>query len=407
MMFPELRHKIYGTTPASFAAAPVAHAGARTRSGVVGVAGRAELEDPRATHRLIARSIPAVRKAEHVIAGTISTFALTAWASDTERLDPTDPRCAWMRQPDPERTLQRLLFGTIDDLIWLDRSVWRVLDRNAALMPVKFRRVPSDQVDTVSDPLDPERVTTWIINGHDVPRRDLVVFDAGGLGGLRRFGTALLDLYLDLQAAAGRYARAPHPQAVLKNSGGDLDDTEIQVLLDEWEAAREVRAVGYLNQVVDYQTFGWDAAQLQLTEGREYAALEVARLFGLPARAVDATTGDSMTYANVVEARRDILEAIRPWITVLEQTLSLDDRSSRPTGLVLPYGISCVIDTEDYLREAPGARMTTWETALRAGVLTLPEVRAAEPLAVTEQAPAPADPDPPPVPAPTDQEATV
>jgi hypothetical protein len=401
MIFEQLRDKVYGRTPA-FAAAPVALTGART----VGVAGRIDLEDPRAAHRFIARSIPAVRKAEHVIAGTISTFALTAWASKSERLDPADPRCAWMRQPDPERTLQRLLFGTIDDLIWLDRSVWRILDRNAALMPVKFRRVPSDQVDTVSDPLDPEQVTTWIINGTEVKRRDLVIFDGGGLGGLRRFGTALLDLYLDLQAAAGRYARAPHPQAVLKNSGGDLTDPEILALLDEWELARETRSIGYLNDVVDYQTFGWDASQLQLTEGREYAALEVARLFGLPARAVDATSGDSMTYANVVESRRDILEAIRPWITVLEQTLSLDDRSSRPTGLVLPYGINCVVDTEDYLREAPATRMSTWETALRAQVLTLEEVRAAEPLAVTEQAPAPADP-PAPVPAPVDQEATV
>jgi hypothetical protein len=401
VIFEQLRHKVYGP---AFAAAPVAATGTSTRAGIVGKAGTVELADPRSAHRLIARSIPAVRKAEHVIAGTISTFGLTAWESETERLDPADPRCAWMRQPDPDRTLQTLLFATIDDLIWRDRSVWRVLDRNAALMPVKFRRVPADQVDTVSDPADPDQVTQWIINGTPTPRRDLVVFEGGGLGGLQRFGGALLELYLDLQAAAGRYARAPHPQGVLKNSGGDLPSPEIQLLLDEWEQARETRAVGYLNAVVDYQTFGWDAAQLQLTEGREYAALEVARLFGLPARAVDASTGDSMTYANVVEGRRDILEAIRPWITVIEQTLSLDDRSSRPTGLVLPYGITCAVDTEDYLREAPATRMTTWETALRAGVLTLPEVRAAEPLAVTEQAPATANQPPTSLPVSTPEE---
>src|SRR4029077_5622927 len=99
---------------------------------------------------------------------------------------------------------------------------------------------------------------------------------------------------------------------------------------------------------VDYQTFGWNAAELQLTEAREYAALEVARIFGLPARAVDATTGDSMTYANVVESRRDTLDALRPWMAPVEQTLSLNDRASRPQGLCVPYGIAVRLDIRQY-----------------------------------------------------------
>jgi hypothetical protein len=70
---------------------------------------------------------------------------------------------------------------------------------------------------------------------------------------------------VDLQAAAGRYARAPHPMAILKNHGADLTGPQITALLDEWEAARETRATGYLNDVVDYDTFGWNASIAAVT----------------------------------------------------------------------------------------------------------------------------------------------
>lgn len=367
---------------AAAASTPVAVTG-----GTGGRSSSIVLSDPRALHRDIARSIPAVRKAEHVVAGTISTFALAAWDAAGAKLTETDPRTAWLRQPDPKRTLAHLLFRSMDDLIWYDRAVWKILDRNTSLLPVKFERIAPGRVDTISNPLDEDDIQVWIIDGKETPVRDLVPILGAGLGGLRRFGFDLLDLYLDLQTAAGKYAKAPHPKAVLHNHGGDLDEPEIQTLLDDWEQSRETRSVGYLNDVIDYETFGWNAAELQLNEAREYAALEVARMFGLPARSVDASSGDSMTYANVVESRRDTLDALRPWMAPLEQTLSLDDRSSRPQGLVVPYGIRVRFAIDDYVRDTPETRMNTWDKALTAGVLTLEEVRAAEPLATSTVAP--------------------
>src|SRR4029077_19176938 len=101
-------------------------------------------------------------------------------------------------------------------------------------------------------------------------------------------------------------------------------------------------------------------------------------------------TGDSMTYANVVESRRDTLDALRPWMAPVEQTLSLNDRASRPQGLVVPYGIRVRLDIDDYVRDTPATRMDTWDKALSAGVLSLEEVRSAEPLATSSTAlPAP------------------
>jgi len=348
----------------------------------------------------VALAIPAVRKAQHVIAGKPSTFRLAAFEAG-EQLAELDPRCSWLRQPDPNRTLQSLLFRTLQDGIWHDRCLWDV-ERDLADRAVRFRRVHPSRIDTVTDPRDEDTVEAWLVDGKDYTpaqaRERFVVFDFGGLGGLRRFGGPLLELYADLQAAAGNYARAPHPKAILKNHGPDLDDDEIDELLNEWEQARATRSVGYLNDAVDYETHGWNPEELQLVEAREHAALEVARLFGLPAKSVDAKSGDPLTYSTLAEWRRDELDAVRPWLSVIEQTLSLDDRGSRPRGLVLPYGITARFLTDEYVRDSALTRMQTWESGLRSGALELDDVKAAEPLAI-----APAKPRPAPAPAPAQE----
>jgi phage portal protein BeeE len=328
----------------------------------------------------VAMQIPSVRKALHTIAGTPSTFDLYAWQGDT-RLDPLDPRASWLRQPDPQRTLQWLLGKTLRDGVWHDRCVWEI-ERNIADVPTRFRRVHPSRISTIDEPLDPDTVAAWIIDGKLVSNmRDYLVFDFGGLGGLRRYGWSLLSLYADLQAAAGNYARAPHPKAILKNAGPDLEPDEIDELLADWEASRDTSSVGYLNSSMSYDTHGWNPKELQLVEAREHAALEAARLFGLPAKAVDAQSGDSMTYGTVVEYRRDLLEALRPWMRVITATLSLDDRTAAPKGLILPRGIRAEFDVDAFTRDDPSTRMATWAAGLASEALTLEEVRSNEPLA--------------------------
>lgn len=329
----------------------------------------------------LALSIPSVRKAQHVIAGTISTFALYALDERGARLDNAGDR-AWLSQPDPLRTRQAMVARTIQDLIWHDRAVWRIVDTTAWGAPVAFERVNPRRISTIAHPLDDELVETWIIDADVVDPSKLVIFDGAGIGGLQRFGYDLLTIYGQLQAAAGRYARAPQPYALLKNTGEDLDDEEIDALLNSWESARERRSIGYTNDVISYETIaGYSARELQLVEAREHAALEVARTFALPSFALDASQpGSSLTYGNVVERRRDLLEALRPWMTVIEETLSLNDRTGRTSGRYVTRGQSVHFDAVAYTRDDPKTRMETWSAAIAAGVLTLDEVRAAEPL---------------------------
>lgn len=362
------------TALAEFTAArPVAVAGPHTTSDPITSAmlrNRAET-----VTRDEAMSIPAVRNAVHVIAGTISTLTMSAWKDRTRLPDGTIP---WLGQPDPDRTLNWSLRRVVEDLIWHDRAYWKIT-RDISGTVVYLTRVRPDRVQPVHDPNDVDAPGSLLLDGNRTTQ--LLAFNGGGVGGLQRFGAPLFDLYVKLQTAAGKYADAPHPKAILKNSGEDLDDDEVQDLLDAWEIARALRSTGYMNDVMDYQTFGWNSQEMQLVEAREQAALEVARLFGLPAEAINATTNSSLTYATVADNKRATLASLRPWMTVIEQTLSIDDRRGITSGRVTPRGITVSFDADAYTRDDPQTRMNTWAAALTNQILTLDEVRAQEPLA--------------------------
>jgi hypothetical protein len=349
-----------------------------------------------------ALSIPAVRKALHVLVGTISTFDLQLWKGSA-----TIPAPAWMTQPEDGRTLPTTLAYTIQDLIWFDHAHWRVADSYvdttrplAQWFPSRFSYVSAERVLAIHDPNDVDLPPTYLVDGSEKVR--MVTFEGHGLGGLRLHGQPMLALYDQLMAAAARYAESPMPSIYLRNTGADLDQTEIDALLDSWDSARVRRATAYLNSVLQAETLGWSAKDLQLTEAREHAATEIARLFGLPAFALDAPESDSMTYGNVTDKRRDVAEALRPWLTVVEAALSTKD--------VVPRGQRTRFAVDAYTRDDPATRMATWAAAKAANVLTDEEIRAAEPLATGTAPPAPIAPPAPapiqPAPAAPDQTGT-
>lgn len=364
------------TSQFSEPAAPVAVSGADAS------APSASLYRAQAVAIQLALSIPAMRRAHHLITGLPAGWPLSAWQGST-RLADNDPRSYWLRQPDPVRTRSWIITKTLDDAMWYDRCVWS-FERNIGNQPVKFSRVHPDRYSTLDEPGDPDTVAAWIVDGVMLTpaefRRKFIAFDWAGIGGLRRYGASMLNLYADLQAAAGNYALAPHPKAILKNAGPDLTDDEIDDLLESWDVKRASRSVGYLNKSMEYEvTSGWNARELQLVEAREHAALEVARLTGLPAAAVDAPVS-SMTYGNIIEYRKDLREALRPWTNPIVDTLSMDDRTSTVSGLVLPYGISARFDDDAYLRDDALTRMQTWAAGLDSGVLDLEDAQTQEPL---------------------------
>ena len=80
-----------------------------------------------------------------------------------------------------------------------------------------------------------------------------------------------------------------------------------------------------------------------------------------------------MTYTNVVDRRRDIVEALRPYMAPVVARLSRDD--------ITPHGRAVAFNVDPYIRDDAETRMRTWAAGIASGALTIDEVRAAEPLA--------------------------
>jgi hypothetical protein len=316
-----------------------------------------------------AETIPGVRKALHVIVGTISTLKLSAWKGKVKLPVEAFP---WLQQPDPARTSQTLLSATVRDLIWHDRCIWRDLGGN------QYQRVRPDRVAPVSpDPNAPDDAPDrWSISGVEVPASRLVVFDGAGMGGLRKFGAPLLEMYLRLMEAAARNADDPVPLGNLKNTGSEeLPDDDIDRLLDRWEQARAARATGYLGRFLEYEIPGYSPRDMQLVEITEAITKDVARLFGLPGYYLGVDDGSSTTYANVVDRRRDLLESLNPWSSIITQTLSMNGVryyvgptgvTSTRVGLYVPYGTHIEFDTSDFERDAFSTRVATLAQAIAA-----------------------------------------
>ena len=107
---------------------------------------------------------------------------------------------------------------------------------------------------------------------------------------------------------------------------------------------------------------------------RELSAREVARAMRVPAWAIDAPTGDSLTYSNVSQQNRHLLDhSIRPWLVRIERAFSND-------ADLCPGGVSLVFDTDALTRMDGDARASFYAAGLEGGWLTVDEVRAREDL---------------------------
>ena len=102
----------------------------------------------------------------------------------------------------------------------------------------------------------------------------------------------------------------------------------------------------------------------------------MARIFRVLAWAIDAPTGDSLTYANVAEQNRALATlSLRPWAVRIETAFSND-------ADLCPGGTYLLCDFDGLQRAAPEQRAQSYTAALNreTGWMRREEVRALEDL---------------------------
>lgn len=279
--------------------------------------------------RDLALSVPTVRRGVRVITGAVAQMPLTRWRGMTLL-----PSGDYLEQPEADRTYATTMSLTVEDLICGPYAWWYVQERDFQGFPRVVSRLEPEFVSVERSPDTGGVVAEWATyKGNPINPDRLIRFDAPDAG-ILRLGVLEILTALRLEMSAQTYANPSVPTGYLKNTGGyPMDQEEVDALGERWDIARRTRTTGVLNHNVDYVPVLAMPDQLQLVQGREESAKQIARLLNIPARYVGAASGDSMTYSTVASERRDLYDlTLKPIMDAIEQRLSMWDRNGSPRG---------------------------------------------------------------------------
>lgn len=281
--------------------------------------------------RAEALTVPAMARARDLVCTTIAGLPLRAYRGDVL----VDPQPGWMYRTDGLLGPWHRMLWTLDDLVFYGWSLWAVT-RGADRSVLTAERVPVDRWSFDDD----GRVL--VDDGPADADRYLLI--PGPHEGVLARGATTLRAAARLERAASRHADNPVPSVELHQTVDyPMTDGEVDKLLDRWVQARKnpgAGAVAWTSYGVEARMHGAVPEQL-LLQGRNAAAVDVARVVGIPAALLDATTtGASLTYETTAGRNAEFVDyGLSAYTGAVESALSQDD--------VVPRGQRAGFDRAD------------------------------------------------------------
>ena len=315
--------------------------------------------------REIAMEVPSLARARNVIVNGIAQLPMHLLdVNDRELARPT-----WMTQPDDSTPRSVTMAWTVDSLFFYGVAYWQVTqvfqeDRR----PSRFTWIDPRRI-TFDTNFNGTRVTQYFLDLEPIPDSgvgSLITFQGLDEGVLAR-GARTIATAQALESAAYNMSKDPVPMGILKNTGFDLGAEQVTEALTSWKSARQSRSTAYLNSSFDYTPVGFDAKNMQLTESRQYVAAEIARLANVPNWVVSADAGDSMTYANVVDQRKDLIAFSFGFMNAIEDRLSMND--------ITANGQKVRFELDHFLRGNAKERAEVLQILLATGIISIEEAR--------------------------------
>lgn len=329
------------------------------------------LNGPTTIDRATAMSVPSVARARNIICGTIGSLPLEQYNKFTgAHVEPARV----INQPDP-RVAGFVVYNWLAEDIWLHGvGFGLVLDAYAEDGRVRaWTRLEPKRVQAIFN-RDMTAIEGYRVDGVIAPNAGIgsvIRFDGADEGFLNRAGRTI-QAAVELEKAALSYAKEPIPSMVLKSTGTNLTSERIAKLLESWRNARSQRSTAFLNADVEMKEVGFDPKSLQLTEARQYVALEIARAAGIPAYFLSAET-TSMTYSNATSERRSLVDfSLRPILSAIEKRLSLPDICASTTEIRF--------DLDDFLRGNPLERAQVYQILNGIGAMSVEQIQEEEDL---------------------------
>ena len=222
----------------------------------------------------------------------------------------------------------------------------------------------------------------WTVNGRPVTRmfHRRVNPMAGVLLGFSPVEANAVTILSSIAATRFGYqwfTEGTHPQSMLVNTETDINAEQAQIVLQRWRAMKSgTREPAVMGKGWELKGLDITPEQAQLMQLIGMSEAQACRIFGpAVAETLGYDSGGSMTYANVVDRRSDLLTlTMNRWIRRVDRLLS----SMLPSPQYVRH------DRDALLESTTLARFEAHASALQNGWRTVNEVRDDEDLAPLE-----------------------
>jgi HK97 family phage portal protein len=320
-----------------------------------------------------AMQVPTVSKCRQLICGVIGGIPMELYNKTTgEELGSP----IWLEQPDIRQPRSVTIAYTVQSLLFYQVAYWEVTATyKDDLRPARFAWVANERVTAKLNALNTE-VEYYMVDNTQRPMNgigSLVTFQSLQPGVLATGGRTIRAA-LDLEKAAAISAQTPVPSGFIKNSGADLPEAQVQGILAGWKAARNSRGTAFLTSTLDYQTTSFSPKDMMYDEAKQSLSTEICRLMNVPAYMASSDANKSMTYQNILDARKEFFAyTLAPFVCAIEDRLSMNDITNSQN--VVRFAVD-----ETFLRVDATTRLNTIEKMLSLGLITIDQAMEMEDL---------------------------
>jgi HK97 family phage portal protein len=321
-----------------------------------------------------AMQVPSVARCRNLICGIIASLDFELYNKNTgEELS----RPLWLDQPDYRQPRSVTISYTIDSLLFFNVAYWRQISAYADDgRGSGYEWVSNARVTFTTNAFGTE-IEQYFLDGKEVPMSgigSLITFQGLQGMGILQSGARTIQAALDLEKAAAVSAATPMATTVLKNSGADLPEQQIQGLLAAWKAARQSRSTSYLTSTLSVENIGFSPKDMMYNEAIQNSATQICRIFGVPAYMLSADQNTSMTYQNILDSRKEFVAyTLQPYITAIENRLSMNDMTAN--GNVVKIAVD-----DTFLRADALQRLAVTEKLLTLGLIDINQAKEMEDL---------------------------